>query len=556
VRPWFEKSPGLLEEELELLRTTGYSFTLNEVQRAAGRLVLNVKYDIDGEQHNLTVSFPDNYPYFPVEIYAPSFPSGPHKDPYTGLLCTLKEQLKTWSTRDTLAGFLATQVRKVFLEHQPDKTHMAEEGLAADEAAQATGYFPYRASTLVFTGPWAIPVEHRFGKLIIGLEEGNDPNKELRGAVLEVLDAAGNAIAKMDELLAKRYTKKISGRWARLNSPPAKASGDGIFEEALKVWPAIGKPRYKGAPDVVGLLFPEETQPKKYEDNWVFVVRYKKKAETKGYIARADRFSQESYQARVPRLSPIAGKKVLIVGLGAIGSNCAWQLARAGVGTLHLLDYDHVQLGNLPRWQLGLAAVGLSKTDALGQHLAYNYPFVEILGFTHRLGMFDDCKVLTQALEGVELILDATAEKCVSNFLSDLAKERGISYVWATGTPGSYGGAVGRVVPNKTEGCWKCYQHHLYDERFRNPPHEDLPEIQPVGCFHPTFTGTGFDMDHVSLAAVRLVISTLCSGQEGGYPDFDWDVGVVDLWDGKNTPIAPSWTKYTLTRHHNCKAHD
>jgi len=556
VRPWFEKSPGLLEEELEALRADGYAFKQNEQALADGRVVLHIEYAIDGEQHTITVNFPDNYPYFPVEIFAPTFPAGPHKDPYTGLLCTLKDSLKTWSTQETLANFLATQVKKVFTANKPDKAQVAEEGLEANEAAQATGYFPYLTSTVVFTGPWTIPAEHRLGKLVIGLEAGNDPNKALRGAVLEVQDAAGNTVAKMDELLAKRYTEKIPGRWVRLNSPPAKASGDGIFEEARKVWPAIAEPRYKGAPDIVGLLFPEETQPEKYEDNWVFVVRFKKKADTGGYFARADRFSKEGYQARVPRLSPLAGKKVLIVGLGAIGAACAWQLARAGVGTLHLLDYDHVQLGNLPRWQFGLGAVGLSKADALGRHLTYSYPFVEILGFHHRLGVFDDCKVLTQALEGVDLILDATAEKCVSNFLSDLAKERGIAYVWATGTPGSYGGAVGRVVPNKTAGCWKCYQHHLYDEGFHNPPHEDIPEIQPVGCFHPTFTGTGFDMDHVSLAAVRLVVSTLCSGQEGGYPDFDWDVGVVDLWDETNTPIAPSWTKHTLTRHPNCKAHD
>ena len=95
-----------------------------------------------------------------------------------------------------------------------------------------------------------------------------------------------------------------------------------------------------------------------------------------------------------------------------------------------------------------------------------------------------------------------------------------------------------------------------HDEGFHKPPHEDIPEIQPVGCFHPTFTGTGFDMDHVSLAAVRLVVSTLCSGQEGIYPDFDWDVGVVDLWDEKKTPIEPCWTTYPLTRHPNCKAHE
>lgn len=551
MQPWFEKIPQRLEYELEQLRKAGYSFTEDEVSKAGGRIVLEVKYPIDGQCHDLKVVFPDNYPYFPVEISAPTFPVGPHKEPYTGLLCTLKDPLENWSVYETLAGFLDTQVKKV---HQVHQGLIVGDEFEAKEAAQATGYFPYLTSTLVFTGQWDIHPEHRYGKLVIGLEPGSDPNKALRGAVVEVQDASGNTLAQIDDLLAKRYPQKIIGRWARLNAPPAKVGG-GELNEALKVWPALGEPRFKGAPDVVGLLFPEETQYQKYEENWVFVVRFKKAGAHRLYLARADRFTRENYQARVPRLSPVADKKVLIVGLGAVGSSCAWQLARAGVGTLNLMDFDHVQLGNLPRWQLGLGSVGFLKTDALGNYLALNYPFVNFVGFSHRIGFSDDCRVMPLALDGVDLILDATAERGVSNYLSDLAKQLGIPYIWATGTPGSYGGVVGRVVPNKTLGCWKCFQNHLADETFHNPPHEEMPDVQPVGCFHPTFTGTGFDMDHVSLAAVRLVISTLCAGQDAAYPDFDWDVGVVDLWSELNSPIAPTWKTYTLTKHPDCKAH-
>jgi hypothetical protein len=551
MQPWFEKIPERLEYELDALRKAGYSFEIEERTEEDGRLTLKVPYPIEGESHDLKIVFPDNFPYFPVEIFAPTFPAGRHKDPYSGLLCTLKDPFKNWSTYETLANFLNTQVKQV---HETLHTPEAAEGLEAKEGAQATGYFHYLPSTVVFTGQWDIPKEHCYGRLIIGLESGGDPNKALRGAVIEVQDADGNTLAQIDNVLGSRYQHKVRGRWVRLSAPPAKVAG-GELEEAVKIWPALAKPIYKGAPDIVGLMFPEETQYQKFADNWLFVVRFKMKGEPKRYLARADRFSRESYQARVPRLAPIANKRVLIVGLGAVGSSCAWQLARAGLGGLHVMDYDHVQLGNLPRWQLGLGIVGHLKTDALGHYLNFNYPFLDIKGYNHQIGVGHDCLVLPKALEGVDLILDATAEKCVGNYLSDLALQQGIPYVWATGTPGSYGGAIGRVVPNKTQGCWKCYQNHLTDENFHNPPHEDLPEVQPVGCFHPTFTGTGFDMDHVSLAAVRLVISTLCSGQNAGYPDFDWDIGIVDLWNESNLPIVPTWKTYSLTQHQNCKAH-
>lgn len=220
------------------------------------------------------------------------------------------------------------------------------------------------------------------------------------------------------------------------------------------------------------------------------------------------------------------------------------------------MDFDYVQLGNLPRWFLGFSAVGWPKAVAMAGYITDNYPFVSAKYYFHRLGSNIDGQVLPDALEGVDLILDATAEWCVNHYLSDLAKQRGIPYVWATGTPGSQGGIVGRVVPNQTKGCWKCFQRHLVDKTIPCPAQEIVPDVQPVGCFHPTFTGTGFDMDHVALAAVRLVVSTLCAGQNGAYPDFDWDVGVLNLWDASNLPIAPKWSTHQLHKHRNCEEHE
>src|ERR1700681_4859134 len=41
--------------------------------------------------------------------------------------------------------------------------------------------------------------------------------------------------------------------------------------------------------------------------------------------------------------------RVLIVGVGALGSPVALYLAASGVGTIGLADHDHVQLSNLQR---------------------------------------------------------------------------------------------------------------------------------------------------------------------------------------------------------------
>lgn len=70
--------------------------------------------------------------------------------------------------------------------------------------------------------------------------------------------------------------------------------------------------------------------------------------------------------------------KVAIAGLGGLGSNVAMALARIGVGHLHLIDFDRVDLTNLNRQQYFLEHVGMYKTDALKSLLLRINPYLNI----------------------------------------------------------------------------------------------------------------------------------------------------------------------------------
>lgn len=71
--------------------------------------------------------------------------------------------------------------------------------------------------------------------------------------------------------------------------------------------------------------------------------------------------------------------RVAIAGLGGLGSNVAFALARIGVGHLHLIDFDQVDLTNLNRQQYFLKHVGRNKTDALKEQLLEINPYLEIV---------------------------------------------------------------------------------------------------------------------------------------------------------------------------------
>lgn len=77
--------------------------------------------------------------------------------------------------------------------------------------------------------------------------------------------------------------------------------------------------------------------------------------------------------------------RVAVCGLGGLGSNVAIALARAGVGHLHLIDFDRVDLGNLNRQQYTVAQLGRYKTDALRETLGQIAPYCEVRTDTLRV---------------------------------------------------------------------------------------------------------------------------------------------------------------------------
>ena len=70
-------------------------------------------------------------------------------------------------------------------------------------------------------------------------------------------------------------------------------------------------------------------------------------------------------------LEKIRNTRVLIAGLGGVGSHCASALARSGVGSLVLMDFDTITGSSLNRNAvLGEDSLGESKAEALSQALS------------------------------------------------------------------------------------------------------------------------------------------------------------------------------------------
>ncbi len=164
-----------------------------------------------------------------------------------------------------------------------------------------------------------------------------------------------------------------------------------------------------------------------------------------------------SRQIRLPEVGEagqqrLLDARVLIIGMGGLGSPVAMYLAAAGVGHLVLSDYDWVDESNLQRQIIHRDAdIGESKAASAARTLAALSPRARIEALDYEL---DGDDLLAQA-EAADVLLD-----CTDNFPSRFSLNR-VSR--STGTPLVSGAAIrwqGQVaafVPTLPDnGCYAC----------------------------------------------------------------------------------------------------
>lgn len=560
--PWFQRFPGLLEEELQALRDAGIAAQVRKPERSEGVLVVDLSYPRDdAEPLNLTATFPAFYPYFRPAVILHDHLLPRHQNPFTGDLCLLDRPTAEWDPDWTLARLLEEQVPKVLREGAITDPDAMREG---EQAEPVTDFYTYKEGTSFLIDPpssLAAITSDRSGRLLVGLKK--DTDVWLRGAVLQIQTEDREIISELDAGIAEQYPYRIGVHWVRFDKPPNPASIEVAVHKQfqhLLTKPQNFKKVQGGRVDVLGIVFPEEVEPGRFHDGWLFRVVFREggKGKSRGYYARAYRCGEDEFTARIPELAPLRTKTVAVVGVGCIGAPSALEFARAGVGNLRLLDYDRVDPAATVRWPLGLPMAGVPKVEALRWFIAENYPRTTVTAVCRRLGVpaIEFAKteedVLAAFLEGADLLFDASAEWGLAHLLSHKARAAGIPYVHIGGRNGGWGGVVFREGRGLTDGCWGCYVHSLADGTIQRPPHDDGQHVQPTGCADPTFTGANFDLREVALMGVRLAVATLCREAAGGYPDYDWDVGVLSLRSADGNLLEPTWRTYPLTRHPDC----
>ena len=148
----------------------------------------------------------------------------------------------------------------------------------------------------------------------------------------------------------------------------------------------------------------------------------------------------------------LSESRVLILGVGGLGSPAALYLAAAGVGELILVDHDEVDLSNLQR-QIAhtTQSIGTNKATSAAQQIQLINPLTKVT--TH-------CEALTEdnmdsLLDQIDVALDCTDNYQARYLLNDGCWTRNIPVV--SGAAIRWEGQLSVFHPGQDDSpCYRC----------------------------------------------------------------------------------------------------
>lgn len=233
--------------------------------------------------------------------------------------------------------------------------------------------------------------------------------------------------------------------------------------------------------------------------------------------AGASRYSRQVLLPEVGEAGQqrLAASRAVLIGCGALGSDLANTLVRAGVGHLRIVDRDFIELNNLQRQVLFDEAdisAGLPKAEAAARKLRLINS-----GVTVEAVVADaNHKNVAELCDGAEVLLDGTDNFDTRYLLNDVAVQSGRP--WVYGAVIGTSGLVMPIVPGETP-CLRC----VFPEP---PPPEVSPTCDTAGVLGPA----------VSLVAAFQAIEAL-KLLMGRAAELTRRLLSIDAWTGRLTQL-------------------
>lgn len=253
-----------------------------------------------------------------------------------------------------------------------------------------------------------------------------------------------------------------------------------VVSEMQKISPGLSSSTiHQAINDLISKGFIEEAKPSKPSN--LTPQELERYSRSTNFFAMINREVQDSPYVFQSRLK---NSRVTILGLGGVGSVIAEALTAAGVGNLHLVDHDKVEVSNLNRQTLYKQKdVGKFKTEQAIKNLRELNPNVHFTGENLQVKTVTQIEALMRKADLFVLSADTPFFEIIRMVNKAALKTR---TPW---TRSSFTGPLIRasmMVPFETP-CFECINHHNQQKRKIHPldPNQELYPPQVAGGIGP-----------------------------------------------------------------------
>ncbi len=199
-------------------------------------------------------------------------------------------------------------------------------------------------------------------------------------------------------------------------------------------------------------------------------------------------------------------QRILLIGTGGLGSPAALVLARAGIGTLALIDDDYVSVENLHRQILHRTwEIGHPKVESAARAIARIAPRLQVIALKERFFPERARELVRQ----FDVVLDGADNFATKFLVNDACVIEGIPFVHA--------GAIrwsGQLLPVRPGApCYRC----LFEEQ---PPQTAGTSCREAGVVGPVVGVIGALQAEAALALLDAT------------PETTTDESILTIYDG------------------------
>lgn len=582
---WYEADPNRHSWELEELKREGYRPQVNEAMRERGLLDVRVEAPVNGQVTPFRLVFPTGFPHFRPTVFAESEAIGRHQNPFGRFLCVVENGDQGWNASMYGSHMVARAVK--LLEDTaagPAVLHDAE----VDAPEPVSAYLmPHQEVGSAFLFPEEVgarlPKGQAWGQMTVRVSFEPTPRAVL--TELKVMKAAdgtpkgpiamqADVTQTLVDAVGARVTKH--GFWVKVDAPPPlhlwRDEPDRLWSRLL-AWAKESCPDLPSVPTLkqglAAVIYPDEGPIRgAYQPNWAVLLRHqdagsvrKCRSPMETHALRPFAIAGGGY-GRVPIVAALAGKRVLLIGAGSVGGAIAIELGRAGVGAFTIYDQDVATPPNVVRQEVDLSDIGLPKPMVLERRLKFINPRIQVKKRCHPIGgvALDDPlrataihNMLVEDIRAADLVIVATGETAPMRHINDLAILLGKPVLFAWVLSGAWGGHVFLAMPGAA--CYECLDWHTAEGSVLTPNEPAVSEVvYHQGCGLPSFTGAGFDVKAISVAATRYAVQAFVN-DPAVYPGTPGNHLVVNnRAEANGSP--PSVVVETIHPHARCNHYD